>query len=144
MDAWQKTHAAIVVPLAAGLCAVGGCGAQMTRDPDVAKLIIRSIREGFAVLKALHIPITPAHLRFLSFVPAKLVADLLLQWARTPEFDVLVASHVRSSRQEMACLAEQLRALARITSIETPALDELIQNLNLSPLHARDAFAMIS
>ena len=144
MDAWQKTHAAIVVPLAAGLCAVDCCGAQMTRDPDVAKVIIRSIREGFAVLKELHIPITPAHLQLLSFVPANLVSDLLLQWARTPEFDVLVASQVRSSREEMACLAEQLLAFARVTSVETPALDELSQNLKPSQIQARTTLAMVS
>ena len=144
MDAWQKTHASLVVPLAAGLYAVDCCGAELTHNPHVAKLTIRAVRECFAVLRELHVPITPARLRLLDFVPARFLEDLLLQWARTPEFDVLVTRHVRAARDEMTCVADQLLAFARITSLETPALDELSQSLKLDPLPARDALAMVS
>ena len=133
MDAWQKTHAAIVVPLAAGLCAVGGIGAALTQRTEVVRLMIQAVQEGFTVLKELEVPITPLHFRLLELFPTRSLEDLLLQWARTPEFDVLVASHVRAARGEMRCLGDQLLVLARRTSIETPALDELSQYLTLSP-----------
>ena len=133
MDAWQKTHAAIVVPLAAGLSAVDGIGAALTQNTEVVRLMIQALREGFAVLKELEVPITPAHLRLLELVPTCSLEDLLLQWARTPEFDVLVASHVRTARKEMKCLADQLIVLSRSISIETPALDELSKFLTLCP-----------
>jgi len=138
MDAWQKTHAAIVVPLAAGLCAVDGIGSALTQRTEVVRRMIQALREGFAVLKELEVPITPLHLRLLELFPTSALEDLLLQWGRTPEFDVLVASHVRAAREEMRCLADQLIALARSTQIETPALDELSKYLTLCPTTESD------
>lgn len=132
MDAWQKTHAAIVVPLAAGLSAVDGIGAALTQRAEVVRLTIEAVQEGFTVLKELEVPITPLHLRLLELFPTRSLEDLLLQWARTPEFDVLVASHVRAARGEMRCLTDQLLVLARSTSIETPALDEMSKYLTPS------------
>ena len=138
MDAWQKTHAAIVVPLAAGQSAVDGIGAVLTQHTEVVRLMIQALREGFAVLKKLEVPITPAHLRLLELVPTRSLEHLLLEWACTPEFDVLVTSHVRAARKEMKCLADQLIGLARSISIETPALDELSKYLALSPTTESD------
>jgi 2-dehydropantoate 2-reductase len=138
MDAWQKTHAAIVVPLAAGLCAVDGIGSALTQRTEVVRRMIQALREGFAVLKELEVPITPLHLRLLELFPTSALEDLLLQWGRTPEFDVLVVSHVRAAREEMRCLADQLIALARSTQIETPALDELSKYLTLCPTTVSD------
>ena len=134
MDAWQKTHAAIVVPLAAGLSAVDAIGAVLARDTEVVRLMIQALREGFAVLKKLEVPITPAHLRLLELLPTRSLEHLLLDWACTPEFDVLVTSHVRAARKEMRCLADQLIVLARRTAIETPALDKLGKYLTPDPI----------
>jgi len=131
MDAWQKTHAAIVVPLAAGLSAVDGIGADLTRDAEVVRLVIRALREGFAVLKQLEVPITPAHLRLLELVPTCSLERLLVDWACTPDFDLLVTSRVRAARKEMKWLADQFVVLARTTAIATPALDELGEYLTL-------------
>jgi 2-dehydropantoate 2-reductase len=138
MDARQKTHAAIVVPLAAGLSAVDGIGAALTQRTEVVRLMIQAVQEGFTVLQELEVPITPLHLRLLEIFPARSLEDLLLQWARTPEFDVLVASHVRAAREEMRCLADQLLTLAHSTSIETPALVDLSKYLALCPTPESD------
>ena len=64
MGAWQKTHVAWVSPLADALYMAGGSNYDLAKRPEAIRLLIRAVREGFRVLKALGVPITPARLRF--------------------------------------------------------------------------------
>ena len=125
MDAWQKTHAAIVAPLAAGVCAAEDRASRLAHSPEVVRLIVRSVRECFAIFSELHVPITPARAKLLEWLPDRLLEDLLLRWVHTHDFEELVARHARNARDEMACLSDQLLGLARRACVETPALNTL-------------------
>jgi 2-dehydropantoate 2-reductase len=139
MDAWQKTHAAIVAPLAAGLCAAEDSANALAYSPEAVRLIVRSIRECFAIFKELHVPITPARAKLLAWLPDRLLENLLLRWAHSRGFEVLVARHVRTARDEMACLSDQLLAQAHRPCVETPALNTLRSYLTFAPLEERAA-----
>jgi 2-dehydropantoate 2-reductase len=139
MDAWQKTHAAIVVPLAAGLCGAEDWASALAYSPEAVRLIVRSVRECFAIFSELHVPITPARAKLLKWLPDRLLENLLLWWAHTREFEVLVARHARIARDEMACLSDQLLALARRTCVDTPALNTLHCHLTPGPPQEKDA-----
>ena len=73
MDVWQKTHVAWVSPLSNALDTVKGDNKLIAHSPHLVRLIIRAVREGFMVLRALNIPITPAKHLIWKWVPEGLL-----------------------------------------------------------------------
>src|SRR4030067_2994886 len=64
MDAWHKTHVALLFPsLGPALYAAGTDNFRFSRTRDLLVLAIRAIREGFQVLRALDIPIVPRKMK---------------------------------------------------------------------------------
>jgi 2-dehydropantoate 2-reductase len=131
IDALLRTQAAIFVSLAAGVEAAQSSGVQAGYDPNTARLVIRSIRDCFAVLTELQLPVTPRYLKWISSAPLKSLADLLLQWSRTVEFHMTVAAPLTAAGDEVRHLADQFRLLSMLASVETPAFDELAKNFTV-------------
>jgi 2-dehydropantoate 2-reductase len=129
MDAWQKTHVAWVSPMANGLYMAGGNGNALASRPDVVRLLVQSIRESFAVLQTLGVPVTPGKLRAFEFIPLPLLVTALRLWARTKHFDTIATRHTLAAFDEMEMVSKDFQSLARSTRISTPALDKLHTNL---------------
>lgn len=125
MDAWQKTHVALVSPLANAIYFAGGDNYRLARMPEAGRLVVRGVREGFQVLRALGVPITPPSLRLWEWLPERLLVALLLRWANSRHFETVATRHANAARDEMKQLADEFRLLARRTTVETPALDRL-------------------
>jgi len=125
MDAWQKTHVAWVSATANGLYVAGGSGDALASRPDVARLTVLAIREGFAVLRALGIPITPAKLRAFERIPLPVLVAVLRAWARTRHFDTIATRHTLAAFDEMEMVSTDFQSLARAVTTATPALDTL-------------------
>ncbi len=133
MDSLLKTQAAIFVSLAGGVRAAERSGMSLGADRASAQLVVESIRECFAVLGELRIPITPRYLAWLSSAPSKCLADLLLRWSRTAEFELLVAAQVKTAADEIAYLTDQLRLSSMLAAVETPAFNDLSEYLTARP-----------
>jgi 2-dehydropantoate 2-reductase len=127
MEAWLKTHVALVGPVAWALYAAAGDNRRLARTPDGLVLLARAVREGFAVLRASHVPITPARLRVLEWLPEPVLVRLLAWGMRGRGAEVFLAAHANAIRDEMAQLAVELAAMARAAGISTPAMDRLAQ-----------------
>ena len=69
MDAWLKTHVALVSPIANAIYLADGDNYRLAKTRDGVVLMVRAIREGLKVLKASGIPITPAKYRYVNLVP---------------------------------------------------------------------------
>ena len=111
MDAWLKTHVALVSPIADAFYAAGGDLKVLAASRFQVIAMLRSIRKAFAALRAQGLPITPAKLRSVELLPAWLLVGAC-QWAlRTSYAELIVARHATVAREEMAVLAEQLHAL---------------------------------
>jgi 2-dehydropantoate 2-reductase len=65
MDAWLKTHVALVSPMANAIYLAGGSNYRLARTRDGVVLMVRAVKEGLRVLRALNIPLTPARYRVL-------------------------------------------------------------------------------
>ena len=77
MDTWLKTNVAEVLPTAHALYMAGGDNYRLGRTHDELVLMIRAIREGYGVLRALDVPITPTNHKIFNWVPEMvLVAGL--------------------------------------------------------------------
>jgi 2-dehydropantoate 2-reductase len=125
MDAWQKTHVAWVSPVANAIYAAGGDTRRLARTPEAMRLMLAAIRESFAALDAMYVPITPLKLRPLGKLPERLALPVLARAFSTRRADIILGRHANAARDEMTTLAEELHALIRASGIATPHLDEL-------------------
>jgi 2-dehydropantoate 2-reductase len=132
MDAWLKTHVALVSPIANALYMAGGDNYRLARTRDAVILMIRAIREGFQVLRALRIPIRPSMLQVFAWIPEPILAGLLQRLLETEFAEIGIAGHANAARDEMKHLADEFKALALSTTIPTPAMDRLYKYLDLT------------
>jgi 2-dehydropantoate 2-reductase len=125
IEALQKTHLAILSPLANAVYEVGGSGALLTARQDVARLLVQAVREGLAVLAALKVPITPARLRVVTCIPESLLISALCRWVRTQQFERIVVPHAMTTVCELHTLADEFQKLISLAGVATPAIDQL-------------------
>jgi hypothetical protein len=92
-------------------------------------LTIRAIREGYAVLRALGVPVTPGKLKAFEWIPLPLLVAVLRLWARTRHFDTIATRHTLAAFDEMAMVSTDFQSLARSTAVSTPAMDRLHASL---------------
>jgi 2-dehydropantoate 2-reductase len=130
MDAWLKTHAALVSPLANAIYMAGGDNVRLANTRDAVVLIIRAVREGFRVLHRLNIPITPARYRVLKYIPEPLLVAVLQNRLRMPIVELMAVRHANAARDEMQELALEFRELAVEACLPTPAVDNLFKYMN--------------
>ena len=123
MDAWLKTHVVEVLPAAQALYMAGGDNYRLARTRDALVLMIRAIREGHQVLRALDVPITPASHKIFNWIPEAVLVALARRLLNTKTAEIEIAGHANAARDEMKHIADEFRALARTTSVLTPALD---------------------
>jgi 2-dehydropantoate 2-reductase len=144
MDAWLKTHVAVVSPIANGVYLADGDNYRLARTRDGVVLTVRAIKEGFRVLRKLDIPIMPAKFRLLPLVPEPLLVAVM-QWALGTDWaTTVIARHANAARDEMQALAGEFGALARLSGVETPALDTLALYLDPSVAPVPESRARIA
>ena len=125
MDAWLKTHAALVSPIANAIYMRDGNIHQLAHDRGSVQLMLQAIREGFQVLHSLDIPLTPLNMRILEQVPEPLMVPLLQQLLDTKYAELVVARHANAARDEMKQVADELRGIALLAAVPLPASDYL-------------------
>ncbi len=136
MDAWLKTHVALVSPVANAFYLAGGDPYRLAQTRDGLLLMVRAIREGMHVLNHLEVPITPARYQIALWVPERILVALLRKGFATPQAELVMAAHARSARDEMQHLALEFQQLALDAGVPTPNIDNLVLYLNpqMSPL----------
>ena len=128
MDAWLKTHAAKILPTVAALAGVGGSVERLAANGAALRQVVRAIREGFAVLRANGVPITPRNHRVLEWVPEALLVPAMRRLFGGAHMAIKVG-HAGHARAEFSRLAQDFRALNTVPRLPTPALDRLLGHL---------------
>jgi len=134
MDAWLKTHAALINPLAMALYAAGGDNYRLARTPDALLLAVRGVRESLRALRDLNVPIVPSSFRLLEWLPEALLVVLLRGLVNTQAAEINIAGHANAARDEMWAVANEFETLTRASGRLTPALYNL--RAWLDPEHA--------
>ncbi len=136
MDAWLKTHIVEVNPVAHAIYMAGGDNYRLARTRDGVVLLVRAIREGYQVLRALEMPITPSNHKIFDWIPEPILVALMRRLLNTKTAEIEIAGHANAARDEFKHLADEFRGLARTTSVPTPALDRLYTYIDptVSPL----------
>lgn len=111
MDAWLRTHAAVVVPLGQAAATAGG-PAALADDPDAIRGMIHRMRQNLAALPT---PAVPRALATVLRLPDAALTPLLRRFLRSPTaaHSGLRNTSPATEAAELARLAEQLRASAR-------------------------------
>jgi 2-dehydropantoate 2-reductase len=135
MDTWLKYHVALLMPsLAPALYAAALDHRRLARTRDLIVLAIRAIREGFQVLTALGYPVSPPRYRVLRWIPEPILVllfrALLLRVVPEEMIEAALLRHARSARDEVKHLTDEFLALARTTSVPTPAIERLYPYLD--------------
>ena len=103
MDAWQKSHLALVIPLANGIYYDGGNIDTTARNKEVIRLMGTDLKKSFKALKTKGIPITPPKLNIFCYCPLWLMKLFLKIFCKT-KLAATVSSHVPFIKEEMILL----------------------------------------
>lgn len=126
MDAWLKTHVALLMPsLAPAMSAAGHDNVRMAHTRDAIVLAIRAAREGFRVLRALGYPIVPESIHTLERTPEPLLVWILQKRLADPRMRVAMLEHGKAAQDEIKHLADEFITLTKQTAIPTPYIDRL-------------------
>ncbi len=143
MDAWLATHAVEIVPTALAFYAAGSDMARLVRSADVLRCMLRAIREGHRVLRALDISLMPASHRVFTWLPMSVLLAVARRKLRGVEAAVKIG-HALAARAEMQVLDDEIRELSRTAGEAMPALD-LLRDAADSPVSpARGAGARVA
>ncbi len=126
MDAWLKTHVALLMPsLAPAMRAAGRDNVRMANTRDAMVLALRAIREGFRVLRVLGYPVVPESVRIFERVPEPILVWAFRKRIADPKMRIAMLEHGAAAQDEIKHLADEFMVLKRQTSIPTPAMDRL-------------------
>ncbi|MBT2581198.1 2-dehydropantoate 2-reductase N-terminal domain-containing protein [Planococcus sp. ISL-109] len=127
IDAWLKTHVAILVPTLAP--ALYACNSDlvhfaMTRDAQV--LMKRALHEALLATKKAGVPITPPGIRLMDWVPEPL---FVLAFSKADSSATLknAVGHLRTARDEVEHLTNEFYAMIHPGHTPTPTMDQLTE-----------------
>lgn len=125
MDAWQKTHVALVSPIANAFYMCGGSNYALSKDPAGLKRMVQAIKEGFRSLESAGVPVTPRKMAMVAAVPDWLLVPILGKLMGTRWAELVMCKHANAARDEMKELSDEFKSLTDAAGINTPAIDLL-------------------
>lgn len=111
MEAWQKCHLAMVVPLANGIYYDGGDIRSTAKNKRVIHSISLALRTNFNRLHAIKVPITPAKLNLFRLCPLWMMDFVLKSIYSTRFGETLIGRHASNAKEEMQRLDADLKQL---------------------------------
>lgn len=131
MDTWHKYHVALLMPsLGPALYACGTDRLRLARTRDALVLAVRAVREGFRVLQARGLPLTPRYLRLFAALPEPILIPWLQRVIADPKMDIALVRHANAARDEVHHLTDEFLTLARSTAVPTPTIERLYPHLD--------------
>lgn len=124
MNAWQKTHVALVTPIGNLLYQYDSNNYEASKHFKDICICVKGIKEGFSVIKKLGFHVTPGKLN-LFFLPAPIVAFTLMLILKTKFAEIAFSKHTISAKGEMQCLQKDFNLLIKKSGLKTPNIDQL-------------------
>ena len=111
MDAWQKTHVAVILPLSIALCKYQANNYELSKSYNSIKQVVLDTREGFRMLKSMGIKIEPKKLNFY-YLPLFIIVPVLMLLMKTKMVEVM-APHTIVAKEEIEALEMQFKSLIK-------------------------------
>ncbi|MGO4681263.1 ketopantoate reductase family protein [Microbacterium sp. 2MCAF23] len=126
LDSWLKSHEGFVAATANATYVARGDGKALGRDASLLRLNVQAIREVYATMDALGIPVAPKWFRVWQRLPIPVIVAAFRRFVGSPAWE-LGTDQMNGMRDEVEVITEELLRLADTANIPTPALDELVR-----------------
>jgi 2-dehydropantoate 2-reductase len=110
MDWWQKTHVAVILPIAKALYRYQSNNYELSKSYKTLRNMVLGTRELFSVLKNMGIKITPRKLHFY-YLPVIVIAKIWQIMMKTKIAEYAMAKHTIVGKEEMEILEQQFMTL---------------------------------
>lgn len=125
MDAWLKTHVALLVPsLVPAIYACNLDAEWFAKTRDARILGIRALREAFSALESVGVSISPPNLKAINYIPEPLFVFMLGKFSKSLTFQNALGD-LKTKPDEIKHLAAEFFNLIEPSPIELPAIDQL-------------------
>lgn len=111
MEAWQKSHLAMVVPLASGIYYDGGDNYTTAKNKKAIRMMSVALKENFNALKKINVPITPSKLNVFWLCPLWLMDFSLRLMYNTKFAETVIYYHAHIAKNEMQLLGKDFDKL---------------------------------
>jgi 2-dehydropantoate 2-reductase len=128
MDAWQKTHVALVTNIANALYGFDCDNYKLGHSYADVKQMVRGIKEGRQVIRKVNIKPTPNKLLWLD-LPTSILMLIFSFFMRTALAETTMAKHCGVAKNEMILLQQEFDVLINKSDLKTPSIDSLKKNL---------------
>ncbi|HSZ84823.1 MAG TPA: 2-dehydropantoate 2-reductase N-terminal domain-containing protein [Puia sp.] len=124
---WLKVHAVFIACMAAAIIKENGSCIQLGEKRGSIKIMVKSIREGFAACKALSISIMPINLKIVFMIMPQWFSILYWQKAMQGNLGTLaIAPHANKAKDEMKLVAEKVLEIVHSSHLPAPTLENLL------------------
>jgi 2-dehydropantoate 2-reductase len=110
MEWWQKTHVAVVSPIAKALYRYNSNNYELSKSYKTLKDMVYATRELFSVLRSNNVKVTPKKLLFY-YLPANILAIIWKIIMKTKIAEYSMAKHTITGKGEMEILEKQFMTL---------------------------------
>jgi len=126
MDAWLKAHAFFITAISGALYLAASDTRRLADDHASLRMMVQGVREGFAAVDALGLPVTPFAPKVLfTWLPQTFAVRYWRRYFASVLGDLVFAQHARSAFDEMREVANDCRAMLDRSRIPAPALRQL-------------------
>lgn len=125
MDAWQKTHVAMLTPLVNALHKHNGDLSLLADSTRDIVLYIKAVREGFQVLSKLGYPVIPFTLGLFFSLPSFI---LVLAWQhilKSKFSEISINPNANNAWGEFKKIGDEFQILVTGSGISAPSINEL-------------------
>lgn len=129
MDAWQKTHVALVSSIANALYGYKCNNFGLGHSYKDVKDMVNGIKEGFEVLCKNGIKPAPKKLGWVNF-PTPMLTVIFCLFMKTTLAETTMAKHCIVAKSEMIFLQSEFDELILKSGVKTPIIEKLKENLN--------------
>lgn len=129
MDAWQKTHVALVGPLGDVIYFDGGNNYSVAKNSPAIKLMNLSLKENFNFLKDSGIGIVPSKLSIIRLMPLWIL-NIIMKFAfNTKWAETVISNHALNARNEMKVISNEFMELAKSRGYHLNEFEKLIEKI---------------
>lgn len=125
MDTWQKSHVAMVCPLAYGIYFDGGNNYTFAKNRAAIKQMNIALRETYNFLKNSGIGITPPKLNMFRLIPLSILNFSIPFLFNTKWAETVISNHALLGREEMEMLTNDFIILAESKGYDLVELKKL-------------------
>lgn len=113
MDSWQKSHVAMVCPLAYGIYFDGGNNYTFSKNKMAIIQMNKALKETFSFIKNSGIGVEPAKLNMFRLIPLPILNCLIPLIFNTKWVETFISNHALAARDEMEMLFNDFILLAK-------------------------------